>query len=366
MSTMLMRLTIASLLTACGGVSDDGAPMGQAAPGAHVAQAAPAPIGPTGEATPAPALSRAEAALALAEESGAATWAAPALAEARAAAAAGRQDEAVTLAAQAGEQAATLAAHAALRVQVLREDEAAAVAHAAKAVEQAQGVAPRELLPDGARSVLPAEIHQRRSRGENVLLVDVRPRVAFEREHAEGAAHVPAPLLAEREVPPGADLVLIGGASEDPAVAEAARGLIARGVPFVVVAGGVAQWRADGLPVVALAQPTGPDAPIDVVPPAALLVPGQPQPDLIDVRPAVAYDGGHIPASRNVPLALLGDLPLPDAPAVIVAADDASGARAARALLARGAPRVQVLEGGILAYARAGGRLTPAQPGRTP
>lgn len=255
--------------------------------------------------------------------------------------------------------------HRLRRVQELREDRAAAEAHAAKAVEQATVEAPRAPLPEGARTTRPAEVAALRAQKSNVLLVDPRPDVAFRRAHAEGASHVPAASLALREVPVGpgsAQLVLIGAAEGDPSVAAAARSLLARGVDFTVVAGGLDAWEQAGLPVVRIDQGAGPDAPLERVTGAELLaeaggVAGGRAGELIDVRPVAAWEAGHVPGSRNVPAATLAEALLPEGAALIVAADDAAAERAARALLARGAPRVRVLEGGVVSWVRAGGRL---------
>jgi rhodanese-related sulfurtransferase len=245
--------------------------------------------------------------------------------------------------------------HRLQRVQELREDRAAAEAHAAKAVEQARVVSPAVALPDGVTVVTAAEVAARREARQNVLLVDPRPAVAFRRAHAVGASNVLADTLAIRAIPDGATIVLVGPAG-DHSVAVAARALLAREVPVEVIAGGLEAWEQAGQAVLRLDPPAGPDAPIERVAPAALLA-GTVAGELLDVRPRDAWAGGHLPKSRNVPLAELEDAPLPSGEALVVAADDAAAERAARTLLARGAGRVRIVEGGVLAWVRAGGRL---------
>lgn len=72
---------------------------------------------------------------------------------------------------------------------------------------------------------------------------------------------------------------------------------------------------------------------------------------IVDVREPMEFVGGHIPGSRNIPLALLAEASLPAGPLVLVCQ---SGARSERGLdsLSRRELRVSLaaLEGGIMAW----------------
>lgn len=72
---------------------------------------------------------------------------------------------------------------------------------------------------------------------------------------------------------------------------------------------------------------------------------------IVDVREPMEFVGGHIPGSRNIPLARLVEAPLPDGPLVVVCQ---SGARSERgvATLAQRDLNVGIadLEGGLIAW----------------
>lgn len=72
---------------------------------------------------------------------------------------------------------------------------------------------------------------------------------------------------------------------------------------------------------------------------------------IIDVREPMEYVGGHIPGSRNIPLALLAEAPLPDGPLVLVCQSGARSERGLAMLSRRGlAVGLAELEGGLLAW----------------
>ena len=57
---------------------------------------------------------------------------------------------------------------------------------------------------------------------------------------------------------------------------------------------------------------------------------------IIDVREPMEYVGGHIPGSRNIPLARLADAPLPDGPLVLICQSGARSERGVATLRRRG------------------------------
>lgn len=72
---------------------------------------------------------------------------------------------------------------------------------------------------------------------------------------------------------------------------------------------------------------------------------------IVDVREPMEYVGGHIPGSRNIPLALLAEAPLPDGPLVLVCQSGARSERGVATLGRRGlAVGIADLEGGMLAW----------------
>ncbi len=78
---------------------------------------------------------------------------------------------------------------------------------------------------------------------------------------------------------------------------------------------------------------------------------------VVDVRPLATFQGGHIPHSRNVPLAELDDKisNLPKNKPILVACDRGQLAMGAAAKLRKaGLERVMVIEGGINAWVQAG------------
>jgi rhodanese-related sulfurtransferase len=76
---------------------------------------------------------------------------------------------------------------------------------------------------------------------------------------------------------------------------------------------------------------------------------------VIDVREPMEYASGHIPGSRNVPLAQLPSALLPEGPLVLVCQSGNRSARGVQTLLQQGHPHpVSDLEGGLPSWQQAG------------
>jgi len=72
---------------------------------------------------------------------------------------------------------------------------------------------------------------------------------------------------------------------------------------------------------------------------------------IVDVREPMEFVGGHIPGSRNIPLAHLAEAAIPDGPLVVVCQSGARSERGVANLSRRGlAAGVADLEGGLIAW----------------
>jgi rhodanese-related sulfurtransferase len=93
----------------------------------------------------------------------------------------------------------------------------------------------------------------RRLREEQVLVLDVRPPAEYAAGHIPGAINVPHDQLAARlaELPGGVDIVAYCRGRYCVFAPDAVRLLRARGFSARLLAGGLPDWRLDGLPVAA-------------------------------------------------------------------------------------------------------------------
>jgi rhodanese-related sulfurtransferase/DNA-binding transcriptional ArsR family regulator len=91
----------------------------------------------------------------------------------------------------------------------------------------------------------------RRLRDEEVLVLDVRPAVEYAAGHIPGSVKVPHDELAARlsELPADADIIAYCRGRYCVFAPDAVRLLRARGFSARLLAGGLPDWRLDGLPV---------------------------------------------------------------------------------------------------------------------
>lgn len=299
---------------------------------------------------------------------GAETYAPVTLKAAREALERGDRDVALGLAQQAREQAEALRAHVDKRVQLAREDEAGAEAVVDKQLEQlGAGVDEAPVaLPEGVATVSPGKVRARQREAKTFLLLDVRAEVAYGRSHIEGAASLPAYALDVRPLPDGMDIVLYGQREGAPETARAARVLGDVGRPFEVLEGGFEAWQAAGLPVVVVTRAVSPAEGVREITVEELLA--TEGATLVDVRPASAFEAGHADGAVSMPPVQFGTedtRPLPEGRLLVFYASDQRAAEAAaRFAMARGRTDVRTLQGGLPAYARAGGRLASGRLSR--
>jgi rhodanese-related sulfurtransferase/DNA-binding transcriptional ArsR family regulator len=138
----------------------------------------------------------------------------------------------------------------------LADEEVAAFAgrvqeFAASRLAEAERAA-RDYLGDiAALEPVPRDELFRRLREEDVLVLDVRPAAEYAAGHIPGAVNVPHDQLAARlaEFPAGADIVAYCRGPYCVYAPDAVRLLREHGFSARVLAGGLPDWRLDGLPV---------------------------------------------------------------------------------------------------------------------
>jgi rhodanese-related sulfurtransferase len=91
----------------------------------------------------------------------------------------------------------------------------------------------------------------RLNEGNGLWLIDVRSASAYDEVHVEGSVSIPADTLAHKKFSPQKTLILVDDSLGQKAAREAADELVKRGQGRVsVLEGGIAGWKAEGLPLV--------------------------------------------------------------------------------------------------------------------
>lgn len=228
-----------------------------------------------------------------------------------------------------------------------------------------------------ALAVSPAEVRKQLAAGQPVTLVDIRPQAAFQAGHIPNAINIPAPLVAQKQLPPlGRVVVYDDGLGPDTATAAAATLNAKPGIEASPLEGGFAAWetapsaattRAAGLtseelPLITFDRlkhaETNNVVLVDLRKPTtarrtALAQSAATQPPLSDL--ASEFPHARIVKSATVPTASQF-ASASAAPPLLVLIDngDGSAREAARALKANGVKRFAILVGGEEMIARQG------------
>ena len=104
--------------------------------------------------------------------------------------------------------------------------------------------------PEQAPTITPAELQARRESGKAPVVIDVRSAAEFATGHIPGAVNIPvdevAARISEVEAPNGVALYCMIG----PRARKGEAALLASGYESVLhIEGGLAAWKANGLPV---------------------------------------------------------------------------------------------------------------------
>jgi rhodanese-related sulfurtransferase len=96
-----------------------------------------------------------------------------------------------------------------------------------------------------------ARVERMTREGSSFMLIDVRGAGGYEGLHIEGSLNIPAQELKQKTFPPQRMIVLVDDALGQKEAREAADALAGKGRERVfVLAGGVSEWKRQGLPVV--------------------------------------------------------------------------------------------------------------------
>ncbi len=96
-----------------------------------------------------------------------------------------------------------------------------------------------------ASAVSPAELQKQLAAGQPLTLVDIRSRAAFQAGHIPNAINLPAPLVAQKQLPPlGKVVVYDDGLGPDTAAAAAAALNAKPGIEASALDGGFAAWES--------------------------------------------------------------------------------------------------------------------------
>jgi hydroxyacylglutathione hydrolase len=186
----------------------------------------------------------------------------------------------------------------------------------------------------------------RRLTDDGAQVIDVRPVPGYAAGHIPGALAIPLrPAFATWLgwlVPPGTPLIIVADPGQDLADVAWQAANIGYENLTGALAGGMAAWRASGLPVA-------------VTP---LITPGHVDPaSVIDVRQAAEYAGGHLPGARGIELGDLASVAadLTGRPVVTMCGHGERAATAASVLERAGIAGSAVFRGGPQDWAQASG-----------
>jgi rhodanese-related sulfurtransferase/glyoxylase-like metal-dependent hydrolase (beta-lactamase superfamily II) len=186
----------------------------------------------------------------------------------------------------------------------------------------------------------------RRLTDDGAQVIDVRPVPGYAAGHIPGALAIPLrPAFATWLgwlVPPGTPLIIVADPGQDLADVAWQAANIGYENLTGALAGGMAAWRASGLPVA-------------VTP---LITPGHADPaSVIDVRQAAEYAGGHLPGARGIELGGLASVAadLTGRPVVTMCGHGERAATAASVLERAGIAGSAVFRGGPQDWAQASG-----------
>ncbi len=102
----------------------------------------------------------------------------------------------------------------------------------------------------GGRWIDPARLREMQAQGMGLWLIDIRSALTYDDCHIEGAVNIPANALPHKKFPSGKTIVIVDDSLGSDAALQAADALAKSGHERVyLLQGGIAGWRAEGLPV---------------------------------------------------------------------------------------------------------------------
>lgn len=153
-------------------------------------------------------------------------------------------------------------------------------------------------------------ILDRIKRGEDMRIVDIRPRAEYERLHLIDSEWIGLAEIATYSAPPGQLVVIVTG-EENPnnQLLEINSRFTAKQMSFAFLEGGIRQWIAKGGNVIAVSDPNSyiDRTKVTVIAPEKVieLLQSLVRSTIIDVRGETDFRRSHIPGAINIPLARL-------------------------------------------------------------
>ena len=189
--------------------------------------------------------------------------------------------------------------------------------------------------------------------GKGPAVLDVRYEADYRRRHVEGAQSVPFFKLSSYNGAKDAPVVVYCSGIGCSLSSDAAVTLSRRGYTKVsVLYGGIAEWEMKGYPVVR--EPEVIAAAGGVVTAAELKGSSR---KILDVRPVVEYQAGHVPGALSAPLETLATRAKSLSGEVVVYDRDPARAKKAAELLKALGIGAYELSGGIAVWAKTGNPL---------